>query len=191
MAGCPQRWHRVWKPSLNPVVVMGLCRVPVHKPSHLCSSSELSKLFKNQSSCSELMLTTGFTFMYCRQLGLNSRVSLTRSPLGLQESHFALTSCTGIIRGPYSLPLSLPGARRWGSTSFGQLHEPAWVGFTGCSALKRKHLAVPLHGDWLSPAQAELSLRALPGSSASGMEMLSFPLKWPRLTEPFTADDII
>lgn len=194
MAGCPRRWHQVWKLSLNPVVVMGLCKVPVHKLSHLCFSPELSKLFQNQSSCSELMLTTGFTFMYCCQLGsLKSGVSLSRSVLGLWEraTHFALTSRTGIILGPYSLPLSFPSAQRWGSTELWTAPRISvgWVYRLLC--LKWKHLAVPLHEDWLSPAQAGLSLHVLLGSSSGVMEMFSFSFKLPRLTEPFTADDII
>lgn len=80
-----------------------------------------------------------------------------------RATHFPLASRTGIICGSYSLPLSLPSAPRLGSM---ELWTAPWIivgWFHRLFCLKRKHHAVSLHGDCLSPAQAGLSLRVLPG----------------------------
>lgn len=83
------------------------------------------------------MLTTGFTFMYCCQLGLNSRVSLARSPLGLQEIgppiFYSLPALVSSVAPTRCLSL-FQMLKGWAARSLEQLHESAWVGFTGCSA---------------------------------------------------------
>lgn len=80
-----------------------------------------------------------------------------------RATRFPLASRTGIIRGSYSLPLSLPSAPRLGSM---ELWTAPWISvgwFHRLFCLKQKHHAVSLHRDWLSPAQAGLSLCVLPG----------------------------
>lgn len=156
---------------------MGLCGVPVHKLSHLCFGSELSQLFKNQSSCSELMLTTGFTSMYSCVWTAEFHSPDLPWVWRSRATHFSLTSRTCVIHGSCSLPLSFPSAQRLGST---ELWAAPWIRvgwFYRLFCLKGKHLAVPLLRDWLSPAQAGLSLWVLPGSSSHGVEVLSFSLK--------------
>lgn len=85
-----------------------------------------------------------------------------------RTTHFSLTSPTGVIHGSYLLPLSFPSAQGLGSM---ELWTAPWVSvgwFYRLFCLKQKHLAVPLLRDWLSPAQAGLSLWVLLGSSSGG-----------------------
>ena len=78
---------------------------------------------------------------------------------GNGATHFPLVSHTAINHGSYLLTLSLPSSQSLGST---ELSTAPLIG-TGCFyrllCLKRKRLAVPMHGDRLSPTKVTPLLR--------------------------------